>query len=90
MKCLDGNIITEVISFDNYNQINDTCLYHTNYHSNILVYKQGQFAEIIPDKKKLSISKMDAKIILTDFCLYVKDIFGWGEDIKNFLNEYED
>ncbi len=85
VKCLYRN--TEVkflVSYlDNYDYINDILWYSTDYHSNICVYKQGIFAEIIPDKKKLPKTKEEFEKAFNEFANSM-------DDINDFLNKYED
>jgi hypothetical protein len=52
-----------------------------------IVYKDGKFAEIIPDKKKLPKTKGEFKIFLKELGGR-DDFFNW-EYIDDFLNEFE-
>ena len=82
-KCLYGNITVKASYFDNYNYLDDILWYHTDYHSNICVYKQGKFAEIVPDEpKELPKTVEELKELIYKFKYTCGDNYSIGEFLR--------
>lgn len=58
--------------------------------SNPAIYKEGIWAEIIPDKKKLPETKKEFGKFISDYSLWREAYENDGKGYKDFLNEYED
>ena len=53
------------------------------------IYTKGEFAEIVPEKKKLPKTKMELEILIKKLRV-AKSLTLYNEDIDLFLNDYED
>ena len=84
VKCLSWDEYV-VDRFVEYDVDSDSMIYEgKNDGGYVYVYQQGEFAEIIPDKKKLPCSKEEARILLDEYD-------DWRQDSHrpDFLDEYE-
>jgi len=82
----DENYIQKVLQFWLYSFNEDKLWYEIDSEkhptTNLLIYDQGKFAEIIPDKKKLPKTREEFEIFLDEY------VYGeWNRD--KFLDQYE-
>lgn len=89
---MNSSTIDPTWNKDQIYSLNDKGLYHPNndefIKGGITLYKQGKFAEVIPDKKNLPCSKIEYINFLRDYNIEVKtcnDEF----TINKFLNQYK-
>jgi len=73
--------VQKVKYFDEYKPISDELRYSDGFHW-ICVYKQGEWATILPDKKKLPKTQVEAAAFLADYNAS-------GKAIHDFINNYE-
>jgi hypothetical protein len=85
-KKIDNTVVT---TFDEYEYDYDSMFYRDGDHGLVTVYKQGQFVEIIPDKKSLPKDRKGIGLLIE---LYhgQNDGLPFKTPIDEFLNEYED
>jgi len=87
----DNFYIQKPISLWGYWPIEDELWYQIGGKSttNVLVYKQGKFADIIPDKKSKPETREDHKNFLADFCKFWDIPPYLAPNHESFLDQYD-
>jgi hypothetical protein len=84
-RSLCSNTENKVTKFYKYFEYNDSLQYYTENETwNSVVYEQGEFAEIIPDKKPKPVTRKDFEEFLA---AYEGNYFN-GFAMSSFLNDY--
>lgn len=74
-----------ISEYGNYEFNGDWLWYKSNNNSNVLIYHQGKFAEILPDKKHFPKNRIEAEQFINAFRNRKQYC-----DISEFLNDYSD